>query len=76
MPIPLRSPEIARRRRAGRRTPEMDGFGAWISFLVVFVSVMAAIVVWHNLNDHAYTLTASVTPPASVETTGSAAGEQ
>jgi hypothetical protein len=54
----------------------MDGFGAWISFLVVFASVMAVLVVWHNLNDHAYTLTASVSAPAQVETTGAAVAEQ
>ena len=72
----LRSPETALRGRAVRRTPEMDGFGAWISFLVVFASVMAVIVVWHNLNDHAYTLTASVSTPVQVGTTGAAVAEQ
>jgi hypothetical protein len=76
MPTPLRSPETAPRRRAGRRTPAIDGFGAWISFLVVFASVMAVVVVWHNLNDHAYTLTASVSAPAQAETTGAAVAEQ
>jgi hypothetical protein len=76
MPTYPRSPEIAPRARASRRTPEIDGFGAWISFLVVFASVMAVIVVWHNLNDHAYTLTASVSAPPQADTTGAAvAGE-
>lgn len=58
------------RQAAGRTSvPEIDGFGAWISFLVVFASVLAVIVVWHNLNDHAYTLTAGATPTVAVAAT-------
>jgi hypothetical protein len=76
MPTYPRSPEIAPRARASRRTPEIDGFGAWISFLVVFASVMAVVVVWHNLNDHAYTLTASVGTPVHIDTNGAAVADQ
>ena len=54
MPTRLRSPiRAVRARTAGR---EIDNFGAWISFLVVFASVMAVLVVWQNYNDHAYSL--------------------
>lgn len=71
MPTHLRGPVSGvRHQSAGRASaPEIDGFGAWISFLVVFAAVLAVIVVWHNLNDHAYTLTASA---PHVETVGSA----
>ncbi len=54
MPTRLRSlKSTVRARTAGR---EIDNFGAWISFLVVFASVMAVLVVWQNYNDHAYSL--------------------
>jgi hypothetical protein len=54
MPTHLRSPFPAvRTRTAGR---EIDNFGAWISFLVVFASVLAVLVVWQNYNNHAYSL--------------------
>ncbi len=46
-------------RAAGR---EIDSFGAWISFLVVFASVMAVLVVWQNYNDHAYSLARGTHP--------------
>jgi hypothetical protein len=54
MPTRLRSPFHAVRTRAAGR--EIDNFGAWISFLVVFASVLAVLVVWQNYNDHAYSL--------------------
>jgi len=54
MPTRLRSPFHAVRTRAAER--EIDNFGAWISFLVVFASVLAVLVVWQNYNDHAYSL--------------------
>jgi len=54
MPTRLRSlRNIARTRTAER---EIDNFGAWISFLFVFASVLAVLVVWQNYNDHAYSL--------------------
>jgi len=69
MPTHLRGPGSGARRRTTGQTsiPEIDGFGAWISFLVVFASVLAVIVVWHNLNDHAYTLASSA---PHIETVG------
>jgi hypothetical protein len=54
MPTRLRSPIQAIRMRTAER--EIDNFGAWISFLVVFASVLAVLVVWQNYNDHAYSL--------------------
>jgi len=60
MPTRLRSlRNIARTRTAER---EIDNFGAWISFLVVFASVLAVLVVWQNYNDHAYSLARGVHP--------------
>lgn len=71
MPTHLRGPGSGAPRQTADRAsaPEIDGFGAWISFLVVFASVLAVIVVWHNLNDHAYTLTVGA---PHVETVGGA----
>jgi hypothetical protein len=60
MSIRLRSPRQAVRTRAAER--EIDSFGAWISFLVVFASVMAVLVVWQNYNDHAYSLARGASP--------------
>ena len=54
MPTRLRSLNRAARTRAAGR--EVDNFGAWVSFLVVFASVMAVLVEWQNYNDHAYSL--------------------
>jgi hypothetical protein len=51
-----------RRAKARAATSEIDSFGAWISFLVVFASVMAVIVVWQNFNDHAYSLATNAHP--------------
>jgi len=48
------------RARAAKR--EIDNFGAWMSFLVVFASVMAVLVVWQNFNDHAYSLATNTQP--------------
>ncbi len=60
MPTRLRSLRpAARSRTAGR---EIDNFGAWISFLVVFASVLAVLVVWQNYNDHAYSLARGAHP--------------
>jgi hypothetical protein len=60
MPTRLRSlRQAARSHTAGR---EIDNFGAWISFLVVFASVMAVLVVWQNYNDHAYSLARGAHP--------------
>ena len=60
MPTRLRSQNPAvRARTAGR---EIDNFGAWISFLVVFASVMAVLVVWQNYNDHSYSLARGAHP--------------
>ncbi len=60
MPTRLRiAKQAARSPTAGR---EIDGFGAWISFLVVFASVMAVLVVWQNYNDHAYSLARGAHP--------------
>ncbi len=50
------------RARARAASSEIDSFGAWISFLVVFASVMAVIVVWQNFNDHAYSLATGAHP--------------
>ena len=60
MPIPRNM--TIRRAKARAATPEIDSFGAWISFLVVFAAVMAMIVVWQNFNDHAYSLATSAHP--------------
>lgn len=51
-----------RRARARAANPEIDSFGAWISFLVVFAAVMAVLVVWQNFNDHAYSLATNAHP--------------
>jgi hypothetical protein len=51
-----------RRTRARAATSEIDNFGAWISFLVVFAAVMAVLVVWQNFNDHAYSLATNTHP--------------
>lgn len=48
--------------RARAASSEIDSFGAWISFLVVFAAVMAVIVVWQNFNDHAYSLATGAHP--------------
>jgi hypothetical protein len=50
--------------RSEAADPHIDSFGAWVSFLVVFASVMAVIVVWQNFNDHAYSLASGTTPHA------------
>jgi hypothetical protein len=60
MPTRLRSTKQAAHSRVAGR--EIDSFGAWISFLVVFVSVMAVLVVWQNYNDHAYSLAKGTHP--------------
>ena len=60
MSIHLRTPMQAVRTRTAER--EIDSFGAWISFLVVFASVMAVLVVWQNYNDHAYSLVRGAGP--------------
>jgi hypothetical protein len=51
-----------RRAKTRAASSEIDSFGAWISFLVVFAAVMAVIVVWQNFNDHAYSLATSAHP--------------
>jgi hypothetical protein len=59
----LRNMPVRRARaRARAASSEIDSFGAWISFLVVFASVMAVIVVWQNFNDHAYSLATGAHP--------------
>jgi hypothetical protein len=63
-----RSPARARARTANS---EIDSFGAWISFLVVFASVMATIVVWQNFNDHAYSVATNVEPHTIISTVAS-----
>lgn len=60
MPTRLHSLRQAARSRTART--EIDSFGAWISFLVVFASVMAVLVVWQNYNDHAYSLARGAQP--------------
>ena len=65
MPTRLRSLHRAAHTHAPGR--EIDNFGAWISFLVVFASVLAVLVVWQNYNDHAYSL-AKGGPPHIVTT--------
>jgi hypothetical protein len=60
MPI-LRNMPI-RRAKARAASSEIDSFGAWISFLVVFASVMAVLVLWQNFNDHAYSLATNAHP--------------
>lgn len=60
MPIPRNMPVGSAKARAA--SSEIDSFGAWISFLVVFAAVMAVIVVWQNFNDHAYSLATSAHP--------------
>ena len=62
---PRRSSSRGRSRSA---TSEIDSFGAWISFLVVFAAVMAVVVVWQNFNDHAYSLASGMQPHAVVST--------
>jgi hypothetical protein len=56
------------RVRSRSATSEIDSFGAWISFLVVFAAVMAVVVVWQNFNDHAYSLASGMQPHAVVST--------
>ena len=64
---PHRSPaRTGSRSRAA--SSEIDSFGAWISFLVVFASVMAVVVVWRNFNDHAYSLATGMHPHGIVST--------
>ncbi len=60
MPTRLRGLKQAIQSRAADR--EIDSFGAWISFLVVFASVMAVLVVWQNYNDHAYSIAGGMHP--------------
>ncbi len=60
MPTRLRIAKQAARSSTNGR--EIDSFGAWISFLVVFASVMAVLVVWQNYNDHAYSLAGGAHP--------------
>jgi hypothetical protein len=62
---PRRSPSRARSRAA---SSEIDTFGTWISFLVVFAAVTAVIVVWQNFNDHAYSLAGGMQPHGIVST--------
>ena len=61
-----RRPMATIRTRAA--TSEIDSFGAWISFLVVFAAVMAVVVVWQNFNDHAYSLARGAQPHMIVST--------
>ena len=58
--IPRNMPVRLSKARAA--TSEIDSFGTWISFLVVFASVTAVIVVWQNFNDHAYSHATSAHP--------------
>ena len=58
--IPRSMPVRLAKARAA--TSEIDSFGAWVTFLVVFASVMAVIVVWQNFNDHAYSLATGAHP--------------
>jgi hypothetical protein len=60
MRIPSNRP--LRRAKARAVRSEIDSFGAWVSFLVVFAAVMAVIVVWQNFNDHAYSLATNAHP--------------
>ena len=60
--IPRNMPVRLAKARAA--TSEIDSFGAWVTFLVVFASVMAVIVVWQNFNDHAYSHATSAHPHA------------
>jgi hypothetical protein len=62
MPIPRNMPVRRAKARARAESSEIDSFGAWISFLVVFATVMAVIVVWQNFNDHAYSLATGAHP--------------
>jgi hypothetical protein len=62
---PRRSSSRGRSRSA---TSEIDSFGAWISFLVVFAAVMAVVVVRQNFNDHAYSLATGVQPHGIIST--------
>ncbi|HWE77187.1 MAG TPA: hypothetical protein VG270_01590 [Pseudolabrys sp.] len=62
-----------RRRQALHTTsrsasPRMDGFGTWISVVVLFGAVTAAFVMRQNIDDHIY----SVASVSDAATTGAA----
>jgi len=55
MPTPLRISQ-AQDRANGRSSPRMDGFGTWISVVVLAASVTAAFVMRQNIDDHIYSV--------------------
>lgn len=61
-------PRLSVRMQARAARSEIDSFGAWISFLVVFAAVMAVILLWQNFNDHAYSLAGNTAPHTIVST--------
>ena len=67
MPTPLPAREV-QQHSSRRPSPRIDGFGAWISIVVLVASVTAAFVMRQNIDDHIYNV-ASVRHAA---TTGSA----
>jgi hypothetical protein len=54
MPTPLPTREA--QQRPARSNPRMDGFGTWISIVVLVASVTAAFVMRQNIDDHIYSV--------------------
>jgi hypothetical protein len=67
MPMPLSARETPQPSRRSS-SPRIDGFGTWISVVVLVASVTAAFVMRQNIDEHIYSV-ASVSPAA---TTGAA----
>ena len=53
MPTPLPARE-AHQHSSRRSSPKMDGFGTWISIVVLVAAVTAAFVMRQNIDDHIY----------------------
>ena len=64
-----RAPEHA----TGRSTPRMDGFGTWITIVVLVATVTAAFVMRQNIDDHIYRIADRT---AAAATTGAAIHDQ
>ena len=57
-----------------RATPRMDGFGTWISIVVLVATVTAAFVMRQNIDDHIYRIAGN--GAAAATTTGAAVHDQ
>lgn len=71
MPTPLPARE-AQQHSSRRSSPRIDGFGTWISIVVLVASVTAAFVMRQNIDDHIY----SVASIPHAATTGAAVDDQ